>query len=247
MTDVVKRDIPAARWDNDFFTGAQVNVYFGDVWVDDIVSLSFSLEQTKRPIYGYASQYYDAVAKGKISVRGNFTINFKENGYLYVILDYLKNNFYTKEEKGGSSETLQKAFFMEKAESGRGDAKVISRNIENILEKKSSGAEGFDRLTYFLNADMSKFEDLAEAYEDSVWSDEGVSVKTIGGINKKYKRPDEFGPFDIIITYGDINASKEDHTVKRITGVELLGASQIVNSDSEPIYEAYQFIARNIL
>ena len=73
----------------DYFSGSDVTVYFGDVWADDIVSLSFTLEEKVLPIYGYASYTYDEVARGNRLVSGQFTVAFKEVGWLYTILDHV--------------------------------------------------------------------------------------------------------------------------------------------------------------
>src|SRR3990167_7047716 len=72
--------------DRDYFTGTQASIYIGDVYVDEVVSYAYSVQQTKTPIYGYASQLFDAVSAGPVLVTGNFSINFKESGYLYLIL-----------------------------------------------------------------------------------------------------------------------------------------------------------------
>jgi hypothetical protein len=65
-------------------------MYIGDVWVDEVTSLGYNTYQTKRPIYGYASELFDGVARGTFLVQGQFTINFKEAGYLFLVLERYK-------------------------------------------------------------------------------------------------------------------------------------------------------------
>ena len=84
----------------EYFSGAQVSLYIGDVWVDEVTTLSYSIMQNRTPIYGYASTLYDAVSEGHVLVQGTFTINFKESGYLWLILNRYKQHF-----KGGGSLT----------------------------------------------------------------------------------------------------------------------------------------------
>lgn len=74
----------------EYFSGAQTAIYIGDVWVDEITSISFQVSQHRRPLYGYASELFDDVAEGTVLVSGNFTINFKEAGYLWLVLNRYK-------------------------------------------------------------------------------------------------------------------------------------------------------------
>ncbi len=70
----------------EYYSGSQVTVFIDDIWVDDAASYEIAIQQTKQPIYGYGSQHYDLVAKGKVSVNGSITLNFKDPNYLWIIL-----------------------------------------------------------------------------------------------------------------------------------------------------------------
>jgi hypothetical protein len=74
-------------YDLEYFSGAQMNMYIGDVLIDEVTSLQIQVQQRKMPVYGYASQLFDKVAKGTVFVEGTFTINYKESGYLYAVLE----------------------------------------------------------------------------------------------------------------------------------------------------------------
>ena len=71
----------------DYYSGAQVGIFIGDILVDEVTSMQYMVRQSRRPLYGYADTLYRAMAKGQVIVQGQFTINFKEAGYLWVILD----------------------------------------------------------------------------------------------------------------------------------------------------------------
>ena len=64
-------------------SGSQIGVMIGDVLIDSAAHISFSVQQTKTPVYGYANQYYTFAAAGHVLVQGSLTINFKEAGYLF--------------------------------------------------------------------------------------------------------------------------------------------------------------------
>jgi hypothetical protein len=77
----------------EYFSGAQVSLYIGDVWVDEVTTLSYGYQQSRTPVYGYSSTLYDDLTEGRILVSGQFTVNFKEAGYLFLVLDrYRKQN-----------------------------------------------------------------------------------------------------------------------------------------------------------
>jgi len=74
----------------DYFSGAQASCFIGDVWVDDIISIDYSLQHNRTPRYGYGSQHYDFIPKGNILVMGSFIINFREPNYLWLIMERYK-------------------------------------------------------------------------------------------------------------------------------------------------------------
>ena len=65
------------------FSGSQITIMFGDVLVDDIVHIDFSVNQNKIPVYGYANQYYTFTSSSKVLAQGSVTVAFKEAGYLF--------------------------------------------------------------------------------------------------------------------------------------------------------------------
>ncbi len=71
----------------DAVSGAQIVIKLGeDVLLDDATAIQFSLSQSKKPIYGYHSQYFDTVAPGVVIVHGRLFINFIHQGYLRLLM-----------------------------------------------------------------------------------------------------------------------------------------------------------------
>lgn len=70
----------------EYFSGADLSIYVGDVFVSEVNRLQFALTQQIRPIYGYNSYTYDALAVGNRIVQGSFAINFTEPYYLEKLL-----------------------------------------------------------------------------------------------------------------------------------------------------------------
>lgn len=95
-------------WEYDVVSGAQIKVVLGDnVILEDATAIQFTLTQSKKPIFGYASQYFDAVAKGVVIVHGRVWINFIHQGYLRTLLDLARNSGSTDVLKAKNRQELE--------------------------------------------------------------------------------------------------------------------------------------------
>lgn len=279
----------------DYFSGTDAKVFFGDVWVDDIVTIQYSVNQNKIPIYGYASQLYDAIARGTVIVQGSLTIAFKEMGYLNMVQRIMET------QREGARKAIENKIseLAKKAQGGKlqfipvlegttdkdgnilglgkvdfapnGTAQIIrkSETIEDILRLKKGGnsvASGLGAI-YFEEENPNgnrDFEDFAEVLEDTVWGDSNGREL---GHRLQFRRPDEFDYFyangkdiggirvardnysqvlNILITFGDMNDFRAEHTITALNDVHFTSQSTIVAPTGEPIGETYTFFARDI-
>ena len=67
----------------EYFCGANVLIRIGDMPILEATGLSVSIQESKRPIYGYSSRYFDAVASGQVLVQGQLIINYVHQDYLF--------------------------------------------------------------------------------------------------------------------------------------------------------------------
>lgn len=240
-------------YDKEYYSGTQAALYIGDVFVDEIVAYSFAVSENKTPIYGYASQLFDARSKGPVLVQGNFAINFKESGYLYLILERYRQNLRAIDDairKATSDDhqitpedrRLPPPFKKNSREEG-----ILRVTIERILNGELNNEDKFDFFQTLAGyatvagAPDKTFEDYAESFEDAVW---GARPKDL---DNEVRRPIDsiFDGFDIYFTFGDYNNPNANHTVQRIQNVNLTRVSKAVNVSGEPIAEQYEFFARN--
>lgn len=70
----------------EYFCGANVLVRVGDMPLLEASGLSLHTQETKRPIYGYSSRFFDAVARGQVLVQGQLAINYVHQDYLYYAI-----------------------------------------------------------------------------------------------------------------------------------------------------------------
>jgi hypothetical protein len=274
-------------YDLDYFSGSQAALYIGDVWVDEVVNFQYSVQQSKQPIYGYASQLFDDVSAGTVLVQGSFSINFKESGYLWLVLQrYKRFDDATKQiisKYGNTTNILTGAFPVlgagtkdfnkatntlplgdpaaasigsnnpfARIQFGNKHIDAISRaNIERLISGEATKSERFqfynDLSGYATSnnphARDTVFENVVEVFEDRVWEDNTTDLED------EPRRIDSnfYDNFDMFVTYGDYTKPGANHTVRKITGVRLLGMAQSIEISGEPVLEQYSFIARNIL
>lgn len=198
----------------DYFCGTQSKVFFGDIWVDDIVTIQYNVKQDKEPIYGYASQNFDAVARGVILVQGSFTIAFKEMGYLNVIQGLLETQRNRAKSSlafaGTSSKAAGAGTSMARIDptlfntvgdqstkvtyAPNGSPQIIRQQetIESILKHKKGNliSSGLALSRYGMNDGDKDFEDFAELLEDTIWGDS--NGKPYNPNKVKFRRADEF-------------------------------------------------------
>jgi hypothetical protein len=238
--DGQRAQVEYQRFSTEYFSGCDVAIYFGDVWVDDIVSIDFTLAENVAPLYGYASYTYDAVARGTRLINGRFVIAFKESYYIPAIANDIA-------WKMKHDELVEKPFEFQ------------STHMEDTIEGILSAAKNMAR---------DEFEDMADEYEKSLWG--GSSLESMNSRVAEQERTSYFYPdnpnshrqgnlhkvgFNIMITYGAMERETEisgnqhtaiNHTVHTLVGVQLTGVSTQISPTGEPVYEIYDFMARDL-
>jgi hypothetical protein len=197
--------VGATKYEYDCYSGSQISVMFGDVVVDDAVSIQFRAGQTKTPVWGYANQYYTFVAKGRFLAQGTLTIGFKEWGYLLWpmkrFINLVRNNQWTSPrysiDKNGNIvrgyDVSQTGGTLTSAAAAAANKEVMQANVEQMMEwgnpsgdalKEGAMYNQFYRELGALPDD--KFEDWAEVFEDAIWY--GSDTKNVATRDKLFSR-----------------------------------------------------------
>ena len=203
-----------------YFSGAQASIFIGDTWVDDIITIDMAIATNRAPIYGYGSQFFDFVPKGAVLVTGQFTINFREPNYLWLILERNKefDPDYRKQLK-----------FKEELEE-----KLREKQIDPAI---SFGKDKRANLDLFFNSD--------DASQAAKILKESSGLVNVSQTQARDQTRFNHRSFDILIGYGaELNA---DTIGEKIQTVILQGKGKSINSDGRPILEQYNFIARNMI
>lgn len=65
-----------------YYSSVDAEIYFGNIFIDEVTSITWSIQQQAMPIFGYNSYTFDDVAVGSRLVQGQFAVNFTKAGYL---------------------------------------------------------------------------------------------------------------------------------------------------------------------
>lgn len=206
-----------------YFSGVQTSMFIGDTWVDDIVELNYRVSHNRSPVYGYGSQHFDFVPKGTILVEGNFTVNFREPNYLWMILaNYASFNAPTGQiNEDGRLNTIANPSKEERIQGLSG----LSDSFPNDPRRN---------LDAFLGVDSGS----ANAVKDRLSSKLSQKQST----NRRAERFNH-GIFAITMGYGELN---QDTVGQRINFVQIMGSGKTITIDGRPVMETYSFIARDI-
>jgi hypothetical protein len=69
-----------------YFSGANTYIEFNNNKLIECAGISYSLQNSQQPIYGYGSTVFDAVLPGREIIQGNFVINYTEPNYIVNLL-----------------------------------------------------------------------------------------------------------------------------------------------------------------
>ena len=242
----------------DYFNGSQVAAFIGDVFVEEVTAINFVVQQNRRPIYGYADQHFKAMSKGQILVQGQFAINFKEAGYMWLIL-----NEYRQKMKGLQNKLDQSPVKSSSASFQQSIEQVINGEVKQEDRYKSIGdlSQAYASLAGFASTTraagkrkgegeesvqiVGDAENIFEAFENYVWGNK----KDINGYDVSENRSaddTDLNPFDIYLTYGDFSSGHDEmnHTVIKLEDCYIIGTAQRVEIDPLPIMEIYSFVAK---
>lgn len=256
-------------YDLEYYSESSVFLYVGDVWIDEVVQLQYNCQQNKTPLYGYASQMWDRVAPGRLIVTGSFSINFKEQGYLWAVLrrwfdigansQVLANRGYRDPVASKKAKALTRGK-IKPGQGQRGSRPVVGSNgniisratIERITQGDATRKERYDFYdsmagysTFDVNNPKDKiFEDIVEAFEDEVWK-----TTDNDSLLSQARRIDDnvFDGFDMYVVFGDYSSPGANHTVRKIVNVHLLSEGKQIQIDNGPVIEQYQYIAQTIV
>jgi hypothetical protein len=227
---------------------ASVTYYIGDLLIDDIFRVDFQRKINHQPVWGYDSQKYDFVAKGKELVTGNIVINYRYPGYLKIAIkkyaelrsemEKIVNTKFGADQLPQYDPTFIKGFV----------ASNVSQRLEILSNKLKSYQKGPTSVELInkLKQDLRRNFGTEKTTPDSI--DPGAEQF------KSILDYDEIYPFDMNIRYGFQNVT--GGYIRKFKDCVVIGEGQTVSaaanggddmsSSAQPILEVYTFFAKSV-
>ena len=215
------RNVNYERFPPEYFSGSNIRIYFDDIFIDEIILLTFTLQEQLMPFHGYNSYTFDHIFRGNRIVQGAFSINFKDTNYISTALDsLLETQEQSTSYREPDEENLNKLYQF--AEEGwTNDFKKYAEDFKNaIWEDDGRKVYKRSRPTYFHHKDKSF--DIIISYGDDKQQESRHPVE------KKYREKVNRG------------------TVKKIEDVYIAQVTQTIDLSGEPIAEEYSFMAKDL-
>jgi hypothetical protein len=67
-----------SSYETNHYTGSQVSLFLGPVWVEDFVAIRYKQANSRQPVYGWNEGYSNMDMEGNFLVQGTLTVNFRE-------------------------------------------------------------------------------------------------------------------------------------------------------------------------
>ena len=207
-----------------YFTSAQARLYIGNLFIDQMHTIQFALQQNNIPVFGYCSEFVDAYSRGRSLVQGQLVINYVHSGYLYAALKQ-----YAKLSNPSISGVA--------ADLGTQIATVMQKSQALTVQSPSASNQALSSLA------AQKLSDLFSA---SSPSDIQKAKLVMNAGNAPYNPYSNalyaHQVFDMRLEIGD----GAQLTVRLLEGVKLGANEQILDQSGQVIGDAYGFTARRL-
>lgn len=211
----------------EYFCGANVVVEIEGMPVLECAGIRVSLMESKRPIYGYSSRFYDAVAHGQVLVEGSLLINYVHNDYLWEAIQL----------------GLEKAGLID-ANPNPLATDTLGSGLINAIQNETNSRLLINRYA----EDPIQNAAVAEALQRRFWDLNSLTPDNNFSSPLKFNPNDLNGTLDIRVTFGNKEIYNFGAGVTHfiINYVTFLGRAKSISIDEQVIVEEYPFFARNI-
>lgn len=241
----------------EYFCGANVVVELNGVPAHEIAGISYGIQESKLPLYGYSSVHFDAVARGQVLVQGSLIINYIHQDYLLRTLEVGKEYRRSVRADGRIpvpsnivADTSNDFFDALREES---QAQAVIDQVMTDPSGHGPAMSAFQHKYWGANSQLPERDAFMHgAFEMPIPITPGHSPAGVYAVSENVNPTavsphDRHAAVDIKITFGERNPFNPNGTTGvLISGVYFIGRGVPIRIDEEVIVEEYSFIARNI-
>lgn len=221
--------------DNPYYSPSQISLYINGYHVDDAISISYSVQDQKTPIYGYNDHEFRTLVKSRSIVQGELDIHFRFFGYLTWVIEKVNSTL----ESLTSAKDLQLLKHFKNVDKNMevfSNIGTPNKRAEAISILLSSGRHRQQRANELLDELKSRYwRQPEDALDPQSRSRPGLSSED----------------FDIVIQYGNVIEKSHPLTSIMIKGARIIGQSSVISGEvpdgGVPVRETYQFVAKSIV
>jgi hypothetical protein len=208
---------------NKYYTATQARIYVGNLFIDELDTLQYVLQENTVPVFGYASRYADAYGTGRSLVQGQLVLNFVTEGYLYTVLqEYAKMHASTTSPAQPDQETqtllANRELYLQAPKTPRNLDLLdqINRKLDDIYGTSSPAAVKAAKRFFQMKRALP-----LQGYDNAVYQ-----------------------PvlFDLELQLGEGQEKK----VRRLEKVKLISNEQVYDQSGQVLRDVYGFMARRL-
>jgi len=244
-----------------YWSGQDVAVYANDILLEDALQINYQVSEQVRPYYGYASYTAQKMYHGARIIAGELSLNFKRDGYIFSLLDYL-----TKSNKGIGRNTPPQPqqtsnvvgrqplpFLTDQGE-------VLAGDIENLTPDQIAAfakniKAGRMAATQQISTPNGSYEAVVKTNQGAFQTTEsGFDLTIVYGANLAQTRALQFQTTQDFYSDGavtqpynyDSQKSNINCTGVKLIGVSIMGQARSLNDSGQVYIETYSFQARDL-
>lgn len=239
-------------FNSDYFSSPDIRVYFGDIFIDELVHLEYQVQNNKRPLWGYRSVQFDAMAEGTYYVAGSFAINYRVNNFLKYVTTYFSSKTCAdlgEKAKGLPANVLRELQLINDLNTSGKTLKNGSYDIND--SNQNDGYQGIkntfgEALASINMSDTTAINALFSDYQTKYWGD----VNKTSSTNVASDRGDLIAPFKITIALGGFSDNPFDRAsapfTESIHDCYVTSVGKGIDTSGNPITDNYTFIAKDL-
>ena len=220
---------------SDFYKcGAQVTLMISGFPLLEAVGIGFTAHESKLPIYGYSSRFFDALGRGRVLVEGSLFVNWVHQDQLYQAINIATLNGGTLSYGDYSRVGLSELDVVEELNGSdvRTDQEAASF-VENSIYQIQQG---------WSNLTEAKINLEKAFYDNSTRGNQGHV-----GYAGTYNPHDQFGPLSLRIIAGQPSTRLPTGDFGLdLTSLHFTGRGLRLQLSEDVIVEQHMFIARNL-
>jgi hypothetical protein len=128
-----------SQYETNYYTGSQVSLFIGPIWVEDLVAINYEMANSKSPVWGWNEMYTDMTLEGNFLVQGTLTVHYKETDYLGRLINQLRDMLAKVDSKDDIDSIInnRKSRFATRIESRLIEQQVSPEEIAAIMRDAS--------------------------------------------------------------------------------------------------------------